>query len=305
MPTLVVGCGMIGAHVAAELVNHHSEDVYLMGVHPDRAYLERLASFPPSHVIDQAVTTGEGLANMLAQYHITRVVVAAGSLHPAFVKKPGVAILNESRLMLSLCSAFLLRPVEKLVYISSLAVYGVSDQREEEPIPFPCSAYGITKFYNEQVLDFLTEQTKVETVVVRSAGVLGPNPERSGNWMSSVLRDIFESTAEIIVLPERFNRVAEYIDVRDLAGFIPKAFAQQAPYDVVNVSSGRLLSCVEFAEALEQVVGKTIRLDTQQAQIQIKSIPAMPVQKMKEKYNYYNRYHIINSLSYIRDFYVK
>jgi UDP-glucose 4-epimerase len=66
------------------------------------------------------------------------------------------------------------RPVDRLVYLSSTSVYGASDESVSlDSAPQPKTAYGISKYRGEQMLDRLSDSLPVH--ILRCANVYGYN----------------------------------------------------------------------------------------------------------------------------------
>lgn len=302
MGLLIIGCGMIGAHVAKALLQENQRYVYLLGVNPDLNYLSRISGIDPSLVKDQKIISESELIELLKVWEIEKIIVAAGSMMPMFQKHAGIAVLNESRLLLSLFTALMKYPVRKLVYISTLGVYGMNSDRREKTIPFPISTYGVTKLYNEQVVNFIANQTSTQTIVIRSAGVIGPVPMNSGNWMSVEFRRMFYSPDPIIRIPARFRRIADYLDVRDLANLIIRALEQDITFDIVNAGTGRIVTPEELVKALSEVLQKPVKFESEDESM-INTDPVLPIEKAMMEYGYCPQHDIRSSLRYLADVY--
>ncbi len=65
-------------------------------------------------------------------------------------------------------------PVDKVINLSSAAVYGFGDHVTEKNEPAPANFYGASKWNGEKYLDLLRPKTKVYQI--RSANVFGYNP---------------------------------------------------------------------------------------------------------------------------------
>lgn len=65
-------------------------------------------------------------------------------------------------------------PVEKVVFLSSAAVYGFVENASESTEPKPANFYGISKYNAEKYLCLLERESKV--YMLRSANVFGYNP---------------------------------------------------------------------------------------------------------------------------------
>lgn len=301
LSTLIIGAGLIGVHIAKEIKERGNEDYLILAHKVDFNYIKKISNTSESQVIEHDASNSENLSRIIKDHGIQNIIIAAGSLHPAFKKHPGAAILNESRLMLSIFAACNKSKINKVVYISTLGVYGTSSERDEETFPLPVSPYGFTKLYNEQVFELLAKETETTVVVIRSTGTIGPNPEGSGNWMSTGLNNILKLKKNTI---PTLSREAEYLDVRDLSSFvIDRIHDKNSPkFDVINLGPGYTAYANEIIAELRELTGQSIKYTEEKFQDH-NSVVTLPIKKAKEKYRYSPKYNIKQTLSYISDFY--
>lgn len=64
--------------------------------------------------------------------------------------------------------------IQKLIYLSSTAVYGFGDISSTQQEPLPTNAYGESKYHGEEYINQI--HTACETYILRSANVFGYNP---------------------------------------------------------------------------------------------------------------------------------
>ncbi|MFD2370646.1 NAD-dependent epimerase/dehydratase family protein [Brevibacillus sp. GCM10020057] len=311
MTVLLIGGGLIGAHIAKECTSSGEETV-VISYNPDHIYLKMIAGLKDEQIVDMAISNPSDLIKVLTTYNIRRIVIAAGSLHNSFMKHTGMAILNESRLLLAIYAALFTYQIEKLIYVSSLAVYGPSNSRCEEEIPKPVSAYGITKFYNEQIINAIAKQFSITALVIRPSGVIGPNPKRCGNWMSGEINRALQEKMEPILISSQLSTPNEYLDVRDLAQFITgillgrNGIPSFSEFDIVNIGTGKLVDGGELILKMSQIVGREIVFTSNGVETPKQRLSsALPISKAIERYGYNPKTDISESLAYIGGFYAK
>ena len=136
--------------------------------------------------------------------------------------------------------------VEKIVFVSTAAVYGDARRRplSEHDTPAPASTYAATKFDAERVLDGYSESIAVD--VLRVFNVYGPGfPE------SLVNRLLATSGAKSIQLMGLDGFVRDYVHIDDVARAIALAAqSRSSGFRVFNVGSGIPRSNRNLVESL-------------------------------------------------------
>ncbi|WP_322922502.1 NAD(P)-dependent oxidoreductase [Paenibacillus campi] len=308
MTVLIIGGGLIGSHIAQSCLAQ-GYNVRVVGFHLEQNYIQQVSGIEPSAMTDMAIGTTEQLLQLFQQYNIRQLVIAAGSMHDTFAKHAGIAVMNEARLMMSVYEACAVLPPEHLIYISSLAVYGKATNRQEDVLPVPVSAYGISKLYSEQFITRLAVETSLHATILRPVGVLGPNPAKSGNWMSTAINRLFIQSASDWSAFRQLQTDLEMMDVRDLAFFVAyllgtKPLVQRADAQLLNIGSGKIVSPRQLYYELERFFGiapNTLLYPNQAGEASL--LQPLPIQKAIDNYNYRPRYSLFDSLQYIDQYY--
>ncbi|MEW4370221.1 NAD-dependent epimerase/dehydratase family protein [Paenibacillus kandeliae] len=303
MTVLIIGAGLIGSHIAKSCLSS-GNCVRMVGFHLEHEYIHNISGLSRECMIDMAISSKEQVYTLLQEYAIETVIIAAGSMHQTFQKHTGAAIANEARLLMSIYEACLMKPPKQLIYISSLAVYGSGRERSEDQLPIPVSAYGISKLYSEQLIGRLSQQTNTSVHILRPAGVLGPNPSTSGNWMSTAINQLFIKDDPNLSSSIQWKQEIECTDVRDLAGFVAELLQSnlvnpESSIEILNIGSGKMLS----AEQLMYELKCFFRLPVQSESITFATSQALPIEKANTLYGYVPAYTFADSLMYIAQYY--
>jgi len=303
MTVLIVGAGLIGSHIAKSCISS-GKAVIMIGFHLEYEYIHKVSNLDQECMLDVAINSKEQILAVFNKYSIEKVVVAAGSMHQNFQKHAGAAIANEARLLLSVYEACVTNPPKQLIYISSLAVYGAELDRFEDQLPIPASAYGISKLYSEQLMSRLSQGSNISVHILRPAGVLGPNPPRSGNWMSKAINQLFIKETPNLHSLMQFNQDIESIDVRDLANFVVKLLqsdrkSSESLVEILNIGPGEMLSPSQLRLELEQI----FQLNQQTYSVDVATSQPLPIQKANKLYGYVPQYTFSDSLLYIAQYY--
>ena len=154
------------------------------------------------------------------------------------------------------------RPVARVVFVSSGAVYGqeIDDRAISEDTPVhPVSYYGIAKYASEGLLERVCRAKGISFVSVRPPLVYGP-----GDASSCYGPVVFVRTAlagKPITLWGEGDELREFLYVGDLARIIHGLALQQAD-GVVNAVTGLSRTFRDIMSALETSLGKPLRVES-------------------------------------------
>jgi len=238
------GTGFVGLNVARALLERDA-DVVLLGHAPlPDAAAAALGGRATAVVGD--VRRADDLARVLAERRPSRIVHAAAlTPGPGRERPDGRATVEVNVLgTLNLLEAARERGIERLVLVSSGAVYGQSGSErprlDEATPPAPLGLYGISKLAGEQLGLRLGELFGLDVVACRLGSVFGPFERASG--VRETLSPILQVTrlAErggTAILPRAGRR--DWIYSRDVGAAIATLLFAPAPAArLYNVGSG-------------------------------------------------------------------
>ena len=180
---------------------------------------------------------------------------------------------------LNLLDAMLEAGVNKLIFSSSAAVYGVP---EETPIPEthplnPANPYGQTKLMVERILRDYDRAYGLKSVSLRYFNAAGADPggdtgemhDPETHLIPNVLLSLLGRTSPLGVFGNDFptpdgTAVRDYIHVTDLAGahvLALKALLAGGPSDAINLGTNMGFSVLEVIREAERVTGRKIAYD--------------------------------------------
>jgi UDP-glucose 4-epimerase len=191
---LTGGAGYIGSHVARCLKGQGHEVIIYDNLSTGSLLVERYA-----HLVVGDILDGARLDEAFAAYHPDVVMhFAAKIVVPESVEKPLLYYENNVAGSLSLLQAVARHGVDKFVFSSSAAVYGIPGTAvvtEDTPL-MPINPYGTSKMMVEMMLSDLAASGKVRFVALRYFNVAGADP-------SGELGDTKEDASHLITVSVR------------------------------------------------------------------------------------------------------
>lgn len=141
--------------------------------------------------------------------------------------------------------------VQKVIYMSSMGVYGFSDEiLDENSEPNPMSFYAISKQRGEQHMQRLSES--VNTIILRCGNVYGYG--RSMRFDAVINKFVFEANFnKRISINGNGNQHRAFINIQTLAEVIAQAAMKEMPSGIYNLSE-RNMTIIDIVDALKEII---------------------------------------------------
>ena len=148
--------------------------------------------------------------------------------------------------------------VKKLVYASSCAVYGSSDNvplKESESV-VPKSPYGLTKLNNERYAKFFCEAYGLSSVGLRFFNVYGPGqkPDSAYAGVISTFMDRAMRNEEILIFGDG-SQVLDFVYVGDIVQSMIQVSESDIDLNVFNIGRGIETSINDLFKAIAKITG--------------------------------------------------
>jgi UDP-glucose 4-epimerase len=252
-PALVVGCGLVGSHVAAALAER---GVPLVCADADAGRARTVAETVGGVACALDAGRWADVASVVEAYTPRLVVDAAGRMR--FPDGPPAAELigAAARAAYTVAAASAAAGVERVVLVSSLGVYGagaVGDVDERTPVA-PATPYAAAKAAAEAAAGAATAGTPTDVVIARLAGVVGGVPTREGGRLNAALFRLFAAhTAGRPLHVDASLGGREYLDARDAAAGVIAAAERGVDGAVYNIGTGHPLTAKDVGEAFRDI----------------------------------------------------
>lgn len=273
MTTLVTGgAGYIGSHVVRALVDRGDRVVVLDSLRSGRrSAVPAGIPFRQGDVRDRATVD-----DLLSSHDVDSVVhLAAAKSVAASMTDPGATFANNVTGTLTLLEAMAAAQVDRLVFSSTCAVYGMPERLpvdERAPIR-PENPYGESKAMAERLIEWFGRVHGLRAVMLRYFNAAGAHPEGdlgedwgdAENLIPVVLRAAASGGAVSVFgtdyeTPDG-TAIRDYVHVVDLAEAHCAALdylAADGPPLTVNLGTGTGWSVLDVVEVARSVVGHPI-----------------------------------------------
>ncbi len=240
MRVLIIGCGYVGLPLGAELV-HLGHEVFGLRRHA-AAEDELIAAGIQPLIAD--ITRPETLIKLPNEFDwVVNCVASRGGS----VEDYRQIYLQGTRHLLDWLAS---SPPKKFVYTSSTSVYGQTDgsQVKETSPTGPLVETAKILLETEQVLRDASPQKKFPAVILRVAGIYGP--ER-GHWFKQFLKNEARIEGD-------GSRFLNMIHRDDVIGCIIAALKNGRPGDIYNAVDDEPVSQANFFQWLAEEFGKDL-----------------------------------------------
>ncbi|MDR0678465.1 MAG: SDR family oxidoreductase [Holosporaceae bacterium] len=194
-----------------------------------------------------------------------KILIILGAFCPKNKNQMNEVSLNISSIIsLNYLLANLPNFPEKIIYISSISVYGkkLIDKSiiSENTVCSPDSLYGDTKLYSEKIIKTFCESNNIEYQILRMGVIYGGIGElkRQGT-IPTIVRAILKE--EILLLFNEGKEVKYFIHIKDCINIIIKSILFNTEDRIINIVSNEKICLAKLAEIVAQKYGKKLRLE--------------------------------------------
>jgi UDP-glucose 4-epimerase len=267
------GAGYIGAHMLLAIAEAGEPSVSL----DDLSTGARWLSPDPKRLIIADVGDREIVIRLMRDFGVTEVIHFAGSiLVPESVQKPLHYYWNNTAKTIALLEACVACNVERFIFSSTAAVYGMPDHSpvNESAAIHSISPYGASMAMSERVLEDAAKAHGFSYTILRYFNVAGADPKGRAGQIGKPTH-LIKVAAQIAVGARREKlqiygadyatpdgtAIRDYVHVSDLADAHLAALARLrrgAGPEILNVGYGRGYSVSEVIDAFERVTGKPL-----------------------------------------------
>jgi len=257
------GAGFIGHHIVAKLVGRGHEVAVIDNLsRPSPGGLAILKQLNVD-LLKVDITDYAAMLEALNRLRPDAVVHSAALIDVAeSVEKPHTYMHVNAEGTAAVTRAAISAGVEKVIYLSSAAVYGVPKYlpiNEEHPTK-PISPYGASKLAGELVLEsFMESLGKPKYVILRLFNVYGPGQNPSSPYSGVITKFIHAVTSgkEIVIYGDG-EQSRDFIHVEDVVEAVIKALTATEACVTLNIGTGMRTTINELAKLVMSVAGREV-----------------------------------------------
>lgn len=257
---LVTGAaGFVGSHLCEALIDDGYEVIAL------------------SHNKKRSLKSGQRLKiisgdikNFIEIFKILKKHKPSGVFHLAAILPSKLNIDHASffetniRGTFNLLEACRLSNIKKVIYSSSMSVYGSINETRTSKLPAgenypadPDDFYGLTKLMGEEFCGFYAKRFNLNIIILRYSGIFGPgkNQGAAANFIKNAV------AGDAIKISNNINWDIVYVkDVikANIAAFKKSA---QTRFAIINIGSGRETNIKELAENILKISGSRSKIE--------------------------------------------
>lgn len=240
MSILVIGgMGFIGSRIVRSLVEL-GEDVVVVGRQPTLHRLGEIAK--KIKVVQGDKANIDQVFDWISTYKVSKIIDASSELEAESERVPYSATKINLIGTLNVFEASRISGIKRVVWASSLAVYGDKKRaggipQNEDALNHPVTVYGACKSYGEFMTKLYNTRWGMDIVGLRPSSVYGPLRARGAtSWLTDVVK--FPLMGEIVDIPVGPDETTNFCFVDDCAEAFVRCCQYQGdrlPHDIYYV----------------------------------------------------------------------
>lgn len=250
------GTGFIGGRIIRELVER-GEEVVCFDLAPPRANLHPLLD--RIQVYRGDITQIPHLLEAVNTHKVHKIIHMAALLPPDTEDRPHYGMLVNIQGTNNVFEVARWTGVKRVVYASSISVYGVQETFGERPIneddlPAPANVYGMTKAANDFAAAKYINQFGMDLRAVRICTVFGHGRTTGMTGMIGGLMMSLPAVGQPIDLPFHPDEPSPMIHAEDAAQiFVRVALSENLNHNIY-ISGGHLATVGDMAGAVRSII---------------------------------------------------
>ena len=219
MSILVIGgMGFIGSRIVRSLVEL-GQDIVVVGRQPT---LHRLGEVAGKITVVQGDKTNiDQVFDWISTYKVTKIIDASSELEAESERVPYSATKINLIGTLNVFEAARITGIKRVVWASSLAVYGDKKRaggipQNEDALNNPVTVYGACKYYGEFMAKLYNARWDMDIVSLRPSSVYGPLRARGAtSWLTDIVQ--LPLMGQVVDIPVGLDETTNFCFVDDCA----------------------------------------------------------------------------------------
>jgi UDP-glucose 4-epimerase len=219
MSILVIGgMGFIGSRIVGPLVEL-GEDVVVVGRQPTLHRLREVAK--KIKVVQGDKTHIDQVFDWISTYKVSKIIDASSELEAESERGPYSATKTNLIGTMNVFEAARITGIKRVVWASSLAVYGDKKRagglpQNEDALNHPVTVYGACKTYGEFMARLYNTRWNMDIVSLRPSSVYGPlRASGATSWLTDIVQ--FPLEGQVVDIPVGPDETTNFCFVDDCA----------------------------------------------------------------------------------------
>jgi len=293
---VVGGTGFIGSYLCKELIKRNAQ-VIVYDLMPNIQAIEEVKD--KVEVVRGDVGDLTNILEVVKRRNIDYIVHLAYLLIPESKKYPAMALKVNCEGTLNIFEAARILDVRRVIWASSIAVYGPPEYYGNRPVseddpPNPNTLYGACKLFNEHLARHYHKEYGLDIIGLRFTVVYGPGRIRGA---TAFVKDLIEKPA--LGLPVKVQYADQEVDwqyIKDAVNAIILAINAKKIKHIIFNTRGYLMSVRDVAEYIRSLIpeakielqpgrlGFTMNIDASRAEEELGYKPTYTVERGIKEY---------------------
>jgi UDP-glucose 4-epimerase len=156
-----------------------------------------------------------------------------------------------------------LQKLEKIIFLSTVDIYGLDEIISENSIESPVSLYGYSKLYCEKMIEIWSRKNEIKCQILRIGHVYGPGEEKYQKIIPLIMKRALCN--EIIQIWGTGEELRSFIFIKDIVTSILNSIALQEDVGVINVVGGRPISINDLVQKIKDLSESELNIEYIQA----------------------------------------
>jgi len=257
------GSGLIGSHTVDYLVEEDVARIIVFDKFINEKNLIKARKSKKVEIfqgdISNSVDVDKALKGIDFVFHF------AGTLLLTSAKNPRECLINNINGMFNLMEAFVEHDVKKLVYSSSISIYGSSKEKILMKEDYPLrnrTMYGASKIVGEQFCRVFNDMAGLNYLALRYSSVYGPRQHYEGVYPRLVMHSLDRIEKGLSPQIEgRGDEVQDFIYVEDVAEANILALKSDVNDEAVNIVKEEPTTVKELIETLIAITDPGLEIE--------------------------------------------
>lgn len=148
--------------------------------------------------------------------------------------------------------AILTKPVKKIVFISSIDVYGNLLEKITEKAPLdPSSFYGISKLASEMILQKVSSTVNIPILILRLGGIFGTGQSSKKYGPNSFITEALKNHS--LTIYGDGKELRDLVFINDLVAIMSQ-LSLNDHFGIINIASGKSVSFMQITDYLKKIL---------------------------------------------------